>query len=81
MVIDSVQMDLENLISNAENVKEIVLESLVREGLLGDDDATMFANTFSIIPIKKAWYKRMFTKNTDGWCLKIARIYTSDNES
>ena len=61
-------------IQDFENVKELVLSSLVNEGLLEAGVAEEFCRTYGIVLYKESWYKRIFKDGKDEMFINCVKL-------
>lgn len=60
--IDEQVLNIENDIQNANKVKDLVISSLVKQGLMSDADAIDYTERFHVMIYKGSWFKRFFDK-------------------
>lgn len=56
--IDSMLVSLEEYTLNANQVKDLVLERLEKDGLITDEQANFYAENWQVIIIKSNWFER-----------------------
>ena len=61
--IDSMLLSIEDYTLNANQVKELVLERLLKDGVVNEQTALDYAEKWQIVIIKPIWFKR--------WCEKF----------
>jgi len=79
--IDSMLMSMEEYTLNANQVKELVLERLERDGLISHKKAIDYTENWQIIVIKPSWFSRWseklgFTKT--GYMFKFVQFEDAD---
>lgn len=63
--------------SNANMVKDLILERLTIDKLITDDQAVEYAEKWQVIIFKKNWFQRWtnkFSKGGDGYIYKYVRF-------
>lgn len=77
--IDSVLLNMESTIKNADVVKEMVLDRLQKEGLISEEQKTEFCEKWQVIVVKRSWYKtwwkKFFSTDDDGISDEQGREY------
>lgn len=61
--IDNMLISLEEYTLNANQVKDLVLERLTKDGLITDEQSCTYAENWQVIIIKSNWFER--------WCEKF----------
>ena len=61
--IDNMLISLEEYTLNANQVKDLVLERLLKDGLITDEQSCLYAENWQVIIIKSNWFER--------WCEKF----------
>ena len=62
MTIDLELQDLNSNISNAESVKLLVLNKLLKDGIIKESDYNTYSSDYNIIVINPSWYKKWMNK-------------------
>jgi len=62
MTIDSTLFNMESSITNANIVKELILDRLAKDKIITSEQANDYAERWQIILIKKIWYERWANK-------------------
>jgi hypothetical protein len=60
--VDSMLLTLEDDIKNANVVKELVIERLVKDKVIASQQAEEYADKWQVIIIKPAWFERWMEK-------------------
>ena len=81
MIIDEQSLTIESDIKNANKVKDIVVDSLIKQGLISQDDGMDYVERFQVLIYKGSWFKRFFdkyikndTNRLDGYFYKIVEM-------
>lgn len=65
-------------ITNANNIKNVVVYALVKEGFLSEASAVEFNKNYSVILTEKSWFKNwynyLFKKRNDGQYYDVVKI-------
>lgn len=75
--IDSMLVSLEEYTSNANQVKDLVLERLAKDGVITSQNALDYAEKWQIVLIKSNWFERWCKKfqiKTEGYRYKFVRF-------
>jgi hypothetical protein len=87
--MDQQLLELEQDMSNYQKVKEIVLNKLVKEGLLEQDDANEFDERCQVLVYKGTWFSKWFDKNVKvekpeadkkGYYMRIVELKEKEDE-
>jgi hypothetical protein len=80
-IIDEQALTLESDIKNANKIKDIVVNSLIKEGLISQNDGMDYVERFQVLIYKGSWFKRFFDKyikndtiNIDGYFYRIVEM-------
>lgn len=60
--IDDTLLEIEQHTQNANSVKEIVLSRLEEDGVITPEQASLYADKWQVIIIKKNWFQRWMKK-------------------
>lgn len=60
--IDNQIINLEQDTINANKIKDLILDSLVRQGMITEEDALDYVERFNVMLYKGSWFKRFFNK-------------------
>ena len=81
MIIDEQSLKIESDIKNANKVKDIVVNSLIKEGLISEDDGMDYVERFQVLIYKGSWFKRFFdkyikndTNRIDGYFYRVVEM-------
>jgi putative heme iron utilization protein len=58
MKIDSELIELESNTKNANSVKEIVIATLLENGIINEEQASEYVNNWQVIIFKRSWFER-----------------------
>lgn len=64
--IDTVLVQMESFVKNAEVVKGMVAERMMKEGLLTKEQSEEFCEKWQVVIIKRKWYKQWWKKYFDN---------------
>jgi hypothetical protein len=73
--IDEQLFSIESDTQHANKVKDLVVASLIRQGLISEEDGLDYAERFQVIIYKGSWYKRFFDKYIKNDSNKTDRYY------
>jgi hypothetical protein len=73
--IDEQLFSIETDTQHANKVKDLVVASLIRQGLISEEDGLDYAERFQVIIYKGSWYKRFFDKYIKNDSNKTDRYY------
>lgn len=80
-MIDNQLVTIEADIQNANKIKDLVVNSLIRQGLISHEDGMDYVERFQVIIYKGSWFKRFFdkyiknsTNSTDGYFYRVVEI-------
>jgi hypothetical protein len=65
MQIDSILANIDSNTINANKVKTIVIQGLVKENIITIEQAGNFCENYSVIISKRSWWQRMTQKEDD----------------
>jgi hypothetical protein len=74
MKIDNVQLDLEQNVQNAEVIKTMILNTLLKDRVISEEIHTKYNTQHAVILIKESWYKSLFSKS-ENWVYKFVSIF------
>lgn len=60
--IDNQILSLEQDTINANKIKDLVLDSLFRQGMISEEDALDYVERFNVMLYKGSWFKRFYNK-------------------
>jgi hypothetical protein len=63
--ISSVLIEMDENITNATTIKNMVIAKLYENKEISDEIAEKYIKDWQIIIVKESWYKKLF--NGDGW--------------
>lgn len=80
--IDNQILSIETDTQNANKIKELVVGSLISQGLLTDEDGMDYVERFHVIIYKGSWFKRFFdkyvkndgSKNINGYYYRVVEL-------
>lgn len=79
--IDNQILSIETDTIHANKVKELVISSLIRQGLISEEDGMDYVERFQVVIFKGSWFKRFFDKyvkngtNTmDGYFYRVVEM-------
>lgn len=75
--IDSMLLSMEEYTKNANQVKDLVLEQLVRDGVITEQTALDYAEQWQVIVVKPSWFERWakkFNKSETGYTYKFVKF-------
>ena len=73
--IDSVLMNIDNSIDNANIAKEVTLQKLLDENIIDQETFNVFNEKWQIIILKKSWFKRITEwKDKNDYFLHITKM-------
>jgi len=88
MKIDNMLLELESYIENANAVKNMIINQMVKKGDLNEERSLDYLDNWQIIIIKNQWYKRWFNKfkskyghsdkDINGWSYKLVKFEEED---
>lgn len=64
--IDGQLLSLEQDIKNANGVKQLVLEQLVRDNLITKDQSLEYIENWQVIMVKRSWFQQWWLKYGAG---------------
>ncbi len=78
MLMDTIQVDLENWVKNANYAKEAILMQLLKDNILTNEQYDLYSTDYNIILIKESWFKKYFSKlinkDTNSWIYKVIKM-------
>lgn len=77
MTLDSIVINIEENIKNANQVKELVLYRLVRDGIITEELYEKYTTSWNIIIVKKSWFAKWWDKvisGNDGYVYKFVQF-------
>ena len=79
--IDNQILNIENDIIHANKVKELVIGSLIRQGLISEEDGMDYVERFQVVIFKGSWFKRFYdkyikksTNSVDGYFYRVIEM-------
>ena len=79
--IDNQVLTIETDTIHANKVKDLVLASLIKQGLVREEDAMDYAERFHVMIYKGSWFKRFFdkyikngTNSMDGYFYRVVEM-------
>ena len=79
--IDNQLLNIESDTKNANQIKDLVVISLIKQGLISEEDGTAYAERFQVLIYKGSWFKRFFdkfvkndTNKMDGYFYRIVEM-------
>ena len=80
-LIDNQLMSLEQDTQHANKVKDLVIGSLIRQGLMSQEDGMDYVERFQVIIYKGSWFERFFNKyikneanKMDGYFYRVVEM-------
>ena len=80
-LIDNQLISLEQDTQHANKVKELVIGSLIRQGLISQEDGMDYVERFQVVIFKGSWFKRFFdkyvkngTNKMDGYFYRVVEM-------
>jgi len=64
--IDGMLLEIEDYTTNANQVKDLVLERMVADNLIDSDQAAEYHEKWQVIIVKKSWFKAWADKYSKG---------------
>ena len=81
MTVDSILLEIDSMIANAEAVKQLVLNRLVQDKLITEEQQDHYMEDWQVIVFKKGWFKRWCDKYSKGddtqWMYKFVKFQNS----
>lgn len=78
MQVDSMLLDMQVNVENANKIKALILERLVADKEISLEKAIEYDTKWQVIIFKKSWFKRWMsifsTENKDGYCYRLVRF-------
>ena len=56
--VDTIQLELDIHITNANIIKELVTEEFVKQKIISEEQKSSFDNNYQIILFKRKWYEK-----------------------
>lgn len=79
--IDNQVLTIETDTQHANKVKELVISSLIRQGLISEEDGMDYVERFQVVIFKGSWFKRFFdkyvkngTNSVDGYFFRVVEM-------
>ena len=60
--LDNQLLDLEQDTKNANKIKELVVGSLIKQGLISEEDGMDYVQRVNVMIYKGSWFERFFNK-------------------
>ena len=80
-VIDNQILNIESDTQNANQIKDLVVISLIKQGLISEEDGADYVERFHVMIYKGTWFKRFFNKyvkndtnKIDGYFYKVVEL-------
>ena len=80
-IIDNQVLTIETDTIHANKVKDLVLASLIKQGLISEEDGMDYAERFHVMIYKGSWFKRFFdkyikndTNSMDGYFYRVVEM-------
>ena len=64
--IDSFLVDMESHVKNANICKDIIIERLLKDGIIDQEVANDYMEKYQIVIVKKTWFKKWMDKFSDN---------------
>lgn len=77
MRMDAMLLDMEDNLNNFNNVRDIVLKQLVKDGIITDEQMTNYSEKWNVIIVKPSWFKRWkskFSGDNNDYIIKYVRF-------
>lgn len=74
MKIDSMLLELEDYIQNANVVKAVILNELVTAEKITVEDAANYNNNWQVIVVKPSWFKRIIDNTPNNYYYQFVKI-------
>ena len=62
MQIDSMLIEMENTVTNANGVRDLVLDRLMKDGVINEEQHQLYTTSWQVIVIKPSWFKNLLNK-------------------
>lgn len=75
--LDSMLMSIEEYTLNANKVKELVIGQLLKDEVINEEQAQLYATSWNVIIVKSNWFERWmnkFGKKKDNWSFKFVKF-------
>ena len=80
-LIDNQLLNIEADTQHANKVKDLVISSLIKQGLISEEDGMDYVERFQVLIYKGSWFKRFFdkyvkndTNKTDGYFYRVVEM-------
>lgn len=64
--IDSFLVDMKSHVKNANIGKDIIIERLLKDGIIDQEVANDYMEKYQIVIVKKTWFKKWMDKFSDN---------------
>ena len=79
--IDGQVLTIEADTQNANKIKDVVISSLIKQGLISEEDGLDYVERFQVLIYKGSWFKRFFdkylkndTNRIDGYFYRVVEM-------
>jgi hypothetical protein len=79
--IDGQVLTIEADTQNANKIKDVVISSLIKQGLISEEDGLDYVERFQVLIYKGSWFKRFFdkylkndTNRMDGYFYRVVEM-------
>lgn len=80
MIMDSVLIDIDSNVKNAETVKSAVIDVMVDNGIVSAEDADKFKHTHYVTVLKDSWFiklcKVLNITDKDKYSYRVVKLVT-----
>lgn len=76
-VIDSMLLDLNSHLTNANVCKDMVLQQLKKDGIITEETQIIYTEKWQMIIIKPSWFQRwktVFSKDNNDYQYKLVKF-------
>lgn len=76
-VLDSILVEIDNYVQNANSTKELVLDRLLKDGIITQEIYNTYTENWQVIIIKNNWFKRWtekFSKTKGAYSYKYLKF-------
>lgn len=80
-MIDNQVVTIEADTQHANKVKDLVINSLIKQGLISEEDGMDYVERFQVLIYKGSWFKRFFdkyvknnTNSIDGYFYRVVEM-------
>ena len=77
MRLDTILIDMEENIQNANKVKELVLANLIELKTITKEQATNFDNNYQVTIYKNTWFNKLISKDKAAFFYKMIKLTKS----